>query len=104
MEKNGDMDNLNADLDAALRAMEASFHVRAIATFDPDLVWVPHDAPADEWLRDNNPDFDQFPVRQGTATVGVLVRSGKGYAGKSVREAMHPLQEGIIVSADMPIN
>ena len=82
--------------------MEASFHVRLISTFTPHLVCAPAEANADEWLGSNHPDFDQFPVKDGNATVGVLVRRD-GYRSQAVRDAMHPLREGIIVSADMPI-
>ena len=96
------MGNLDAELDAALAAMGASFHVRLIGTFEPDLVWAPVDAMATRWLAENNPDFDQFPVKTGSATVGVLLRHGD-HGEKTVGEAMHPLREGLIVSADMPI-
>ena len=57
---------------------------------------------ATTWLANSNPDFDQFPVKQGDATVGILLRQGE-HDGKTVREAMQPLREGLIVSADMPI-
>jgi hypothetical protein len=92
----------DAEFKAALRAMEASFHVRLIATFEPDLVCAPAEANAATWLANSNPDFDQFPVKHGDATVGILLRQGE-YTGKTIREAMHPLREGVIVSADMAI-
>jgi len=82
--------------------MEASFHVRLIATFEPDLATAPADADVVSWLAANHPDFDQFPVRQGGTTVGVLLRQGE-VSGKSVRQRMHPLSEELIVSADMPL-
>jgi CBS domain len=96
------MADLGAELDSALTAMGASFHVWLIGTFEPDLLWAPVDAPATRWLAENNPDFDQFPVRMGNATVGVLLRRGE-HGEKTVGEAMQPLREGLIVSADMPI-
>jgi CBS domain-containing protein len=96
------MAGLDAELDAALKAMESSFHVRLIGTFASDLIWAPADTEATTWLAQNYPDFDQFPVRQGDSTVGILLRQGE-YNGKTVRQAMLPLSEGVIVSADMPI-
>jgi CBS domain-containing protein len=96
------MTGLDTELEEVLKAMEASFHVRLIGTFDPDLVWAPAEAGASTWLAENNPDFDQFPVRDGDATVGILLRLGD-HKGKTIREAMQPLREGLIVSADMPI-
>ena len=93
---------LDAELDAVLKAMESSFHVRLIGTFEPDLIWAPADADAATWLAQNYPDFDQFPVRQGDSTIGTLLRNG-AYRGKTIRQAMLPLSEGLIVSADMPI-
>jgi hypothetical protein len=35
------MAGLDTELEAALKAMEASFHVRLIGTFAPDLVSAP---------------------------------------------------------------
>jgi hypothetical protein len=96
------MAGLDIEFDKALKAMEASFHVRLIGTFEPDLSWAPAEADAVTWLAKNNPDFDQFPVKQGGATVGTLLRQGN-HTGKAVRDAMQPLREGLIVSADMPI-
>src|SRR5205807_6667849 len=69
---------------------------------EPDLVCAPAEADATAWLSDSNPDFDQFPVKQGDATVGILLREGD-HTMKIVRDAMQPLCEGLIVSADMPI-
>ena len=94
---------LDIELSSALTAIEAGFHVRLIATFEPDLVWAPADAVASEWLADNYPEFDQFPVRDGEAVIGLLVREGGLHATKSVRSIMQPLRDGMIVSADMPI-
>jgi hypothetical protein len=96
------MAGLDTELETALKVMETSFHVRLIGTFAPDLVWAPDEADAAAWLAENNPDFDQFPVRQGDATVGILLRES-GHTGKTVYDAMQPLREGLIVSADMPI-
>jgi hypothetical protein len=96
------MTRLDAELDAVLKAMESSFHVRLIGTFAPDLIWAPVDAVAAPWLEKNNPDFSQFPVKQGEATVGILLRGGN-HEDKTVGEAMQALSEGLIVSADMPI-
>jgi hypothetical protein len=92
----------DAEFKAALRAMEASFHVRLIATFEPDLVCAPANDDAAAWLASANPDFDQFPVKQGDATVGILIRQDHDM-GEIVRDAMQPLREGLIVSADTPI-
>lgn len=96
------MSGLDGELEAALKAMEASFHVRLISTLEPELVWAPADAQATSWLAENHPDFDQFPVKQDDATVGILLRQGD-HIGKTVREAMQGLRDGLIVSADMPI-
>jgi predicted transcriptional regulator len=91
-----------SDLDAALKAMESSFHVRLIATYSPDLVYAPANEVATRWLETANADFDQFPVKQDDTTVGVLLRQGD-HGSKTVREAMQRLSEEQIVSADMPI-
>ena len=96
------MAGLDIELETALKAMETSFHVRLIGTFKPDLVWAPAEADAVAWLAENNPDFDQFPVRQDEATVGILLRQDD-HTGKTFHDAMQPLREGLIVSADMPI-
>jgi hypothetical protein len=96
------MAGLDTELAAALKAMEASFHARLIGTFEPDLVWAPADAEAAPWLARNAPDFDQFPVKRGDATVGVLLRGGD-HSGKAVCNVMQRLRDGLIVSADMPI-
>ena len=93
---------LDTELEVALTAMEASFHVRLIGMFAPDVVWAPPDTEAAPWLAKNNPDFDQFPVKQGDATVGILLRQGN-HSGKTVYQAMQPLRDGLIASADMPI-
>jgi hypothetical protein len=92
----------DAEFEAALRAMEASFHVRLIGTFEPALVCAPAEADATAWLAMNNPDFDQFPVKHVDATVGILLRQGD-HTGKTVCNAMQPLREGLLVSADIPI-
>jgi hypothetical protein len=94
---------LDAELEAALRATEQSFHVQLIGTFAPDLVCAPANEQATPWLAANHPDFDQFPVRNGELTIGILARSSE-YGGKTVAEAMQPLSEGLIVSAGMPIS
>jgi hypothetical protein len=92
----------DAEFEAALQAMQVSFHVRLIGTFEPDVVCAPAEADAATWLANSNSDFDQFPVKHGDATVGILLRQS-GHTGKTIREAMQPLREGVIVSADMPI-
>lgn len=96
------MSQLADEFDAALRASETGFHVRLIGTFDPELVWAPGDVDATTWLRQNNPDFDQFPVKLDCETLGILLRNGD-HCGKTVRDAMQPLRDGLIISADMPI-
>lgn len=92
---------LKAELELAWKALEESFHVRLIGTFGDDLVRAPADAPAGPWLNEANPDFDQFPVRAQSETIGILVRQNHG--SKLVAEAMQPLAESLLVSADMPI-
>ena len=93
---------LDTELDAALKAMELSFHVRLIGTFSPDLICAPADVQAAPWLDQNHPDFDQFPVREGDATIGILSRQSN-HGDKSIRQVMQPLSERVIVSADMPL-
>jgi hypothetical protein len=93
---------LDKELEAALKATEASFHVRLIGTFGTDLVSAPAQAKAAHWLTENGPDFDQFPVTERGATVGILFRGGN-HDGRTVREAMQPIRDGLIVSADMSI-
>lgn len=83
--------------------MERSFHVELIGTFGDDLVCAPADgASAANWLEENGGDFDQFPVKQGGETIGILLRL-RAHRGTSVRDAMEPLREGLLVSAQMPI-
>ncbi len=94
--------SLASELDAALKAMEASFHVRSIATFAPDLACAPAGDVAAKWLDANYPSFDQFPVKRQDQTVGILYRE-INHGDKTVLQAMCPLNEGLIVSADMPI-
>lgn len=94
--------DLRHQLNQALTAMEASFHVQVIGTFGDALVCAPAEAVAAEWLARNEPDFDQFPVKRGAETIGVLTRSA--VAGtQRVEEVMEPLREGLVVSAHMPI-
>lgn len=90
------------ELEAALRAMESGFHVGLIGTFANDLLCAPADADAGIWLAENGPNFDQFPVREGDAVVGLLLRP-RAREGTTVRETMRPLCEEIIVSGDLPI-
>ena len=82
--------------------MDLSFHVRLIGTFSPDLVCAPAEAIASEWLAENSPDFDQFPVRRGDNTIGILCREGD-HGDSLVSEVMQPLSDGLIVSADMAL-
>jgi len=93
---------LRAQLEAALVAMDRGFHVSLIGTFGEDLVCAPADANADTWLAANCPEFDHFPVRNASETVGILQRHAK-HGDRSVREAMQPLREGLLVSAHMSI-
>src|SRR5207244_4303316 len=93
---------LQDNLEGALAATEASFHAHLIATFEPSLVAAPAGVDAGSWLAANHPEFDQFPVKQGSATVGVLLRQGDA-SGKTMRHWMQPLSEDIIISADLPI-
>ena len=93
---------LHDDLDASLKGANAGLHVRLIATFEPDIVSAPADADADAWLAGARPDFDQFPVKDGHRTVGILLRDGQ-YGGRTVRDVMHRVGEEVMVSADMPI-
>lgn len=93
---------LRTELEAALRAMEGSFHVQVIGTFGADLVCAPADADVAPWLEAHGADFDQFPVKRGEETIGILHRYCV-HGSTSVRDAMQPLREGLLVSADMPI-
>jgi hypothetical protein len=92
---------LSQTFEAAREATKAAFHIRLIGTFEPDLVCAPAEAKADAWLADAQPDFDQFPVREADRTIGLLLRGP--HAGRPVRDAMLPLSEELIASADMPI-
>ena len=93
---------LDAELDATHRAMEASFHARLISTFDPELVCAPAEAHAKDWLSRNRPDFDQFPVRENGRTIGVVLRDTHA-DGKTVRDVMLSLRDGLVISTHMPI-
>jgi CBS domain-containing protein len=95
------MSALTRSFEAAREATKAAFHVRLIGTFEPDLVCAPADAIADAWLATAQPDFDRFPVRTADRTIGLLVRGD--YPSRLVRDAMLPLSEELIVSADMAI-
>lgn len=93
---------LMAELNTALEAMAASFHVRLIGTFAPNLLCASADEDSTTWLANSGQEFDQFPVRMGDTTIGLLYRDSQ-HAGRSVREAMDPLSEANVVSADLPI-
>ena len=95
------MSHLTRSFEAAREATKSAFHVRLIGTFDPDLVCAPAEANADAWLAGAPTDFDQFPVRDGHRTIGLLVHGH--YPDRLVREAMLPLSEELIASADMAI-
>jgi hypothetical protein len=95
------MSHLTQSFEAAREATKAAFHVRLIGTFEPDLVCAPADANAEAWLAEAQPDFDQFPVREGDRTIGLLLRSS--HPGRLVRDAMRALSEELIASADMAI-
>ena len=95
------MTHLSRAFEAAREAAKDSFHVRLIGTFDPELVCAPARADADAWLAAAPVDFDQFPVRESGRTIGLLVRGD--HARQLVRDAMLPLSEDLIASADMPI-
>lgn len=95
--------DLDVELDSALRAAEAGFHVRLISTFDPELIAAPPDAIAADWLDHNYPEFDQFPVRENGRTTGVLMRTNHHSRGGCVRDVMQPLCDGSVVSGHMPI-
>jgi len=88
--------------EAAREAAKAAFQVRLIGTFEPDLVCAPGGEIADTWLATAPTDFDYFPVRDADRTIGLLVR-GEDCPNRLVREAMMPLSEDLIVSADMAI-
>jgi hypothetical protein len=96
------MTELEAEIERALEAMASGFNVQLITTFEPDLVFAPADVNAKDWLANNHPSFDQFPVRRGESTVGVLVRDEQ-YDDQTVTDAMLVLRDGIIVSTHMPI-
>ncbi|KAB2964427.1 MAG: CBS domain-containing protein [Thermoanaerobaculia bacterium] len=93
---------LSPELDRAMEALETSFHVRLIATFGEELLCAPVEAPAEEWLGVNGAEFDQFPVRRGAETIGVLLRSPERPRG-TVGDAMMRLSEALLVSADLPL-
>jgi len=94
--------DLRHQLNQAMTAMEASFHVQVISTFGDALVCAPAEAIAVDWLARNEPDFDQFPVKRGAETIGVLHRAAVKGALR-VEEVMQPLREGLVVSSHMPI-
>ena len=94
------MSQLAHSFEAAREATKAAFRIRLIGTFDPDLVCAPDDADAEAWLAQAPADFDQFPVREHNRTIGLLVR---GQRTGRVRDAMLPLSEELIASADTPI-
>jgi hypothetical protein len=96
------IDTLRQQLETALKDMERSFHVSSIATFAKDLIFAPADVPAREWLSKKGQAFDQFPVKDGNETIGVLDRF-VDHGDALIRDAMMPLREGLIVSSDMPL-
>jgi len=94
------MTGLDAQFESALRAMEASFHVRLIGTFEPALLCARRGR-CRAWLAMSNQDFDQFPVKQGDATVGILLRQGDIRGNRPRCDAAFARE--LMVSADMPI-
>lgn len=94
---------LDGELQTAMRAMEVGFHVGLIGTFKPDLVCVRAEDNAANWLElEETEDFDQFPVVDGDAIIGLLLR-GDYDCSWSAADAMVDAKEGVIVSSTMPI-
>jgi CBS domain-containing protein len=96
------MPNLPSELEVTLKAFEAGFHVGVISTFYPNLVWAEADDNAAAFLDVQPQDFDQFPVRDGDRTVGVL-RRHKDHGNHKVGDSMDRLVENLLISAETPI-
>lgn len=91
------MNGRASDLQTTMRGIEAGLRVEHIATFSLEAC-APDDV-ADAVLdRARTSTFDQFPVRDGERIIGVLERT-ELRDGKSVRERMRPLADGMLVSA-----
>jgi len=88
-------------LQATLSGLEAGLLVRHIAAFDLKTCDV-DDEMTKVLLDPVLGDFDQIPVKKNDQIVGVVERKEEGISGP-VKENMRPLDESILVSAEMPL-
>lgn len=94
-------DSNNDILQATLNGLETSLHVWHIASKDLRCCDVNDDADRVLALMGEE-NVDQVPVKDGDHIVGVCTRAGV-MAGGRAREQMQPLSDGILVSANAPI-
>src|ERR1700730_3697820 len=93
--------NHNDILDVTMAGMEAGFKVSHIAAFDLE-VCAP-EMSVENVLNDLGlMDFDHIPVRDGSRIVGMLDRGPLKRTG-IVRDSMHRLDGGMLVSAEQPL-
>jgi len=93
--------NHNDILDVTMAGLEAGFKVSHIAAFDLE-VCAP-EMSVENVLNDPTlMDFDHIPVREGSRIVGMLDRGPLKNMG-IVRDSMHRLDGGMLVSAEQPL-
>ena len=88
-------------LEETLAGLEAGLHVRHIATPNPRSCDVA-DLAAEVLNRPEHLDFDAIAVRKRGHVVGMLERSTDEMTG-TAGEHMRPLDDSILVSADLAI-
>ena len=82
-----------------LSGLSQGFHVRHIATFALKTCTPDEKVKA---VFEQYPDFDQLPVKDSDRIIGVIDRNG--YAkDMRVNEVMYRLNDGILVSAEQPL-
>jgi CBS domain-containing protein len=91
----------NDILDVTMAGLEVGFKVSHIAAFDLE-VCAP-EMSVENVLNDPGlMDFDHIPVREGSRIVGMLDR-GPQKSTEIVRDSMHRLDGGMLVSAEQPL-
>lgn len=94
------MENGSDILKVTLAGLETGLRVRHITTYD--LKHRDPDANVEDVLTDPDlSDFDCIPVRDGASIIGYIQREAN--LSGSVRSQMRPIEESVLVSADLPL-